>query len=241
MKVSNILLGSLIVAYLVLWIGGIISYCFLGGPPEDAGWTPSTFLIIAALIVFVTAGSNDRLPLLGMAATGFLAEWIGLLTGWPFGSYVYTGVLVPTLVGVPVAIACAWMILGAYVKEMLRALSVAPVFGLLPGSVWMTAIDLVIDPLAAGPLGYWTWIGGGWYFGVPMTNFLGWLLVSAVALGVSRRPPARNRWARIIGLTVVLFFTIIAFATGFAVVGAIGTVLVILHIILLQAGGNGAR
>ena len=39
----------------------------------------------------------------------------------------------------------------------------------------MVALDLLIDPLASGPLGYWIWEAKGWFCGVPLVNFFGWV------------------------------------------------------------------
>src|SRR5207248_2740604 len=43
----------------------------------------------------------------------------------------------------------------------------------------MTAWDLVVDPLMSGPsVGAWVWEEGGPYFGVPLRNFVGWMLTT---------------------------------------------------------------
>ncbi len=43
----------------------------------------------------------------------------------------------------------------------------------------MTAWDLSLDPRMAAD-GAWVWRDGGEYFGIPLTNFLGWMLTSAL-------------------------------------------------------------
>jgi len=43
----------------------------------------------------------------------------------------------------------------------------------------MTAWDLVVDPILSGPSARaWIWENGGPYFGIPIQNFLGWLLTT---------------------------------------------------------------
>ena len=50
----------------------------------------------------------------------------------------------------------------------------------------MTAWDLTTDPVMAGTVGAWVWVDGGPYFGIPMENFLGWVVVVAVICLVYR-------------------------------------------------------
>ncbi len=231
MPARNIIFLVINIAYLILWVGGILSYVFWGAPATSNSWTASTFLLLASLIVVLSTEPASRWTLLGFALVGILAEWIGLRTGLPFGIYQYTAVLAPTIGGVPVAIAGAWLILGAYVKEMLVGFNAHTWIVVLCGGLWLTAIDLVIDPLAAGPLGYWHWMNRGIYFGVPALNFLGWLVVSIAAFAMLRHPVSRNPWAAYIGLSVILFFTIIAFGISLLPVGFVGIALTAIHMI----------
>jgi uncharacterized membrane protein len=40
----------------------------------------------------------------------------------------------------------------------------------------MVSWDLTIDPMMSTINGNWVWHDGGSYFGVPVSNFLGWYL-----------------------------------------------------------------
>lgn len=43
----------------------------------------------------------------------------------------------------------------------------------------MTAWDLVIDPILSGPaVRAWVWEEGGPYFGIPVQNYIGWMLTT---------------------------------------------------------------
>jgi putative membrane protein len=44
-------------------------------------------------------------------------------------------------------------------------------------------VDLVLDPGAVA-LGFWAYDGGGAYYGVPWSNYLGWVLSATVAVGL---------------------------------------------------------
>jgi putative membrane protein len=113
-------------------------------------------------------------PLFIAAAIGFAFEVLGVKTGFPFGRYVYTQTLGISLLDVPLAIACAWMVPFAFVRQVARQ----P----LAAAVLLTATDLLIDPVASG---------------VPLTNFAGWFLVSLLIFAWPRKPVTRNLSQRV--------------------------------------------
>jgi uncharacterized membrane protein len=94
------------------------------------------------------------------------------------------------------------------------------------------AIDLLIDPLAANKLGYWRWIDAGAYYGVPARYFLGWFVVSVMIFGIIRQRPQPDSWARLLGLSILLFFTIIAIAYQLALAAGAGLALSLVHLAL---------
>lgn len=105
-------------------------------------------------------------------------ERIGTTTGFPFGSYDYTGVLQPTVAGVPVAVTLAWLAMAVPAREVAARLAVRRWPRVALGAVALTAWDVMLDPQMVGE-GYWTWAGGGPWRGVPLSNYAGWLLASA--------------------------------------------------------------
>jgi putative membrane protein len=220
-------------AYVTLWVGGVSSHILYGGPPPDAQWAASVFLLLACLIVLVTAGPANLGGLLAAAGVGFIVEYVGVSYGFLFGRYVYTGTLRPLLLGVPLVMACAWMILFAYVKQMLLPFKLSKPAEMTISGVWMVAIDLLIDPLAANRLGYWRWIEAGAYYGVPARNFLGWFVVSFMIFGIIRQRPQSDLWARSVGLSVLLFFTVIGLAYQLALAASVGLALSLVHLALV--------
>ncbi len=195
--------------YAVFWAGGVIA----GGAARQAAWAPPAFLGIAATIVLLERSTRERPSLVAAALIGFASELIGVHSGVPFGTYRYTTVLGPAVAGVPLAIAFAWVVLID--------------FALAAGRQWwraallMTAADLVIDPLASGPLHYWQWLQPGSYYGVPMVNFAGWLIVCAIILVFQ---PATRRFSAA-GCSVLVFFSVLAFENRLWVPAGIGCVL----------------
>jgi uncharacterized membrane protein len=225
------------VCYAVLWAGGVAQYWLKGGTTTTKQSLPAAlFLVLAGLLVLVGARTRvERLLLLAVALLGFAAEVTGVHTRVPFGAYEYTDALGPRLLGVPFVMAFAWMTLAAYVKQMLARFNLAPWVETFVAASWLTAFDLLIDPLASNQLGYWHWAERGAYFGVPLANFAGWFAVSLLAFGVLRKKFEANQTASLIGLSIILFFALLALAHGDALVALPGCALCLIHIILSGA------
>jgi len=232
MSVRRGSLFILVSAYLVLWVGGVGPQLFSGRAAEGAGWAAPTFLLLAGLIVLTTTGSSDLIGLLAIAGLGFAAEVIGVRHSFLFGAYRYTGTLQPQWLGVPLVMASAWMVMAAYVKQMLLRLQLPGWIAVVAAGAWMAALDLVIDPLAANQLNYWRWMETGSYYGIPTHNFIGWFSVSLLIFGLIRRRWQPNPWARYVGLSVLLFFTLLAFTYRLLLAGSIGSLLMLIQLIL---------
>lgn len=224
--VRRSLLALLTCVYVVVWLGGVVQGWRDSSAMVGRSWLAAGFLTLAGLIVLVgTHTKRERLLLLAVACVGFAAEVGGVRFGIPFGSYRYTGALGPTLLGVPPVVAFAWMTLAAYVKQTIALFYLPRPLEILIAAVWLTGLDLLIDPLAANELSYWRWAVKGVFFGVPLTNFAGWLLVSLIFFGILRGKFERSLPARLIGVSLILFFTLLAFSFGNNVVALWGCAL----------------
>jgi len=155
---------------------------------------------------------------------GAALEYIGVSTGFPFGSYRYTGVLVPELPGgVPLAIGFAWLmtvVCGLYTARWVLApyykLGMRPPVSLQVclGALLALGLDLLLEPVAFHIKGYWEWLNvplGEGYYGVPLSNFVTWF-VAALVLGllISRVIPERRvRWSWLpvvlLGMNTLMF------------------------------------
>jgi uncharacterized membrane protein len=128
-------------------------------------------------------------------------ENVGVLTGFPFGRYHYTDVLGPKLFQVPLLIGPAYFGTG-YVSWVLANILLGPdrrrdgvATFLVPvvATFIMVGWDVCLDPGSSTVQHIWIWENGGGYFGVPLTNFLGWYLtvytfLQLFALYLARRP-----------------------------------------------------
>jgi carotenoid biosynthesis protein len=157
--------------------------------------------VFAFLVAFLVAGARD----LGLRRTLLFAGWVGPVawlsefsstrTGIPFGLYHYTG----TTRGRELFIAdvpfmdCLSFTFLAYAafclaRTTLRPRGAPPLRVALVSGVLMMLLDVVIDPAAVrgdrwflGHIFYYP--RGGVYFGVPLTNFAGWMIVGMVGVG----------------------------------------------------------
>ncbi|MFB6142156.1 MAG: bisanhydrobacterioruberin hydratase [Halorientalis sp.] len=128
------------------------------------------------------------LALGALSAYAFAVEYVGVTTGWPYGAFAYGVDLGPMLFGaVPLGLPLFFLplVLNSYLLCLLllgrRAASPAVRVPVVVGTV--LAVDLVLDPGAVA-LGFWTYEAPGAYYGVPWSNFAGWLLSAVVAVGL---------------------------------------------------------
>ncbi len=227
--------AALASVYAMLWAGGVASHFLWRATPSGAGWTAPAFLTCSALLVLVEL-ERKRLLLLALGALGWLAELAGTRLGIPFGDYSYGPVLQPQAFGVPLVMACAWITLLAYVKSSLAVTCLKPWQTIFAGAAWMTALDLVIDPVATAALRFWRWPAGGVYYGIPLSNFAGWMIVSAVLLAAGTRLEIKGRMTRWMGASVVIFFGLLAVAHGLIWPAAISAALSLAHLKLERQG-----
>ena len=187
--------------------------------------TPLNLLLMFALVLYTQPG--PRLPLYYLivvcAITGFLAELIGVSTGWLFGAYAYGDALGPKLLNVPLIIGINWFIIvyccGTSVHMLMEKLVVkltadqAPkpalkaLWLVLDASLLAMFFDWLMEPVAVR-LDYWHWIGT---FDVPLYNYLSWFMVSFAMLAVFEWLPfpKKNIFAVNLLLIQAMFFLLL--------------------------------
>jgi len=152
------------------------------------------FLLVYLLAANADWGGRRTVLFTGWAwAVAFWAEFSSTRIGVPFGLYHYTGSTRGKevyLANVPLFDSLSFTFLAYAAFALARWLlghGRGPAVVFLSG-VLMMLLDLVIDPLAVrggrwflGEIFYYP--EGGAYFGVPLSNFLGWALVGWVIVG----------------------------------------------------------
>jgi uncharacterized membrane protein len=187
---------------------------------------PYVFIFLACYLVLATwqFGAGRTLAFL---VAGYLVAWLAELssihTGFPFGRYLYIPATLDQelwVAGVPFMDSLSYVFL-AYASFSTALLALGPGrwegwrFSLndrtllhswrsaILGAVLMMSLDAVIDPVALR--GYRWFLGqiygypeAGFYFGIPLANFAGWLLVSLVLIRLLQlllaRLPAGAFW-----------------------------------------------
>lgn len=113
-------------------------------------------------------------------------ENLSVFTGFPYGHYHFTDVMGPKLFSVPLLLGVAyigmaylsWTLARVILGETGNAVAGVRILTLpLVASFLMVAWDLSQEPVWATIVKAWIWTAGGPYFGVPLSNFLGWFLV----------------------------------------------------------------
>jgi putative membrane protein len=165
----------------------------------DVGRAIGLFLTFnAPLILFGTAVMRspllvglaplaDRrvLGLLGLATLfSYGIEMVGIATGWPYGNFEYLIDLGPMVAGVPLGLPLFFLplVVNAYLLVLLVLPSADRRLVRLPATLAVVlAVDLVLDPGAVA-IGFWRYEAAGAYYGVPISNYAGWLFSGAVAV-----------------------------------------------------------
>ncbi len=166
------------------------------------------FALPSYLAIVRLQGARRGLILLGLLGLyALLVESSALTTGFPYGNFTYTNVLGNKVFGLtPWTVAFAYppILLLSYIAarciirnniepsddrsiqtaaasrhaaKVTKYKTVLKVAGLT--ALVATACDIVLDP-AAVRLGFWYWDEPGFFYGVPLINFAGWLLSSFV-------------------------------------------------------------
>lgn len=159
-----------------------VIFAAFGLLPKSWSFASSIVIVLYAFLMLVWM-IDQQSPGLAIRNFGwvtgltFAVEYVGVSTGIPFGSYRYTEVLGPTLLGVPVVIALAWYAtetaaLGLSVQLLGGRNSRLPVS--LVSAILVVALDIVLEVSAAFVHRYWLWEGNR----VPWVNYLSWFVLS---------------------------------------------------------------
>lgn len=184
-ELTNIILWALVVLFVVtsllaaafqqlvpIWVGPLLllPFVIVHGAERYKG---KGILVFAIITLFVS----------------YTFEFMSIVTGFPFGHYHYTDALGPILFLVPPLIGLIYITFG-YISWTLASIFVGDVrhgSDRLPSfitpviaSFIMVALDLALDPTASTVRHLWIWEDGGGYFGVPLSNYLGWFLTTYV-------------------------------------------------------------
>ncbi|MEV6798093.1 carotenoid biosynthesis protein [Micromonospora rifamycinica] len=205
------------VPWLLLTVLVLAQICY----PLTTGGTRARLTVATVVLGYLlsvghallTRGPRAAVALVAVATGGgFAIEALGVATGFPFGSYDYSGELGPKLAGVPLIIPLAWTWMAwpawlAAVRLTTPAVRLttpagrAPVAGTATprwmghagrvalATVGLAGWDLFLDPQMVAE-GYWVWRDASPALpglpGIPVSNYLGWLLFAVLLMSALR-------------------------------------------------------
>lgn len=189
---------------------------------------PYVFAFLAVYVAAALADLGWRRMLafaLWVWSVALIAELASTRTGFPFGLYHYTDTTRGRelfIADVPLMdpLSFTFLAYGAFCLARATLGSRRPPWwglALLSGLLMMF-IDVVVDPLAVRGeqwfLGHiFEYAEPGPYFGVPLGNFAGWVLVGAVGVGAYLRfagPPGAPRPGRVLP-GIALYYCVVGF------------------------------
>jgi uncharacterized membrane protein len=121
--------------------------------------------------------------------TTFAIENLGVATGFPFGHYHFeVGADLPHVGTIPLIVGPLWFGMGYFSWRLASILFdgadrrldrnfnviALPIVAAFVATQW----DMVMEPAAATIGKAWIWHDGGAIFGVPLSNYFGWLLTA---------------------------------------------------------------
>ncbi len=137
--------------------------------------TPFHLLLMFGLLVF--SYDSNRWVFIKWAIVaylcGFWAEWVGVHTGWLFGSYSYGDVLGAKWLEIPLIIGVNWIVVVAGAIAIATRITKRTWWMPVCAATIATAYDWLLEPVAIR-LEYWQWAGDE----VPVYNYISWWLVS---------------------------------------------------------------
>jgi uncharacterized membrane protein len=175
-----------------------IAYPLVSGQPRDTLTVVTVVAFFAASVSHALLHRGPRwtaLYVLVTTGTGLLAESLGTSTGFPFGEYDYAGSLGWKLLSVPVVIPLAWAMMAYPCLLVGQRLASTRLGAAAVGGFALAAWDLFLDPQMV-EAGHWTWADVDLALPgsplIPVSNYLGWLLVAVLMVGALQLLPRRD-------------------------------------------------
>ena len=238
-------LRRLPVALAVATVLAQIAYPLVSGEPRDR------LTVVTVVLFFLASASHALLHrgaawtgafVLVTAGTGLVAEAVGTATGFPFGQYDYADSLGAKLLGVPVVIPLAWSMMGYPCLLVGQRLARSRVGAAVVGGWALASWDLFLDPQMV-EAGHWTWTDVELALpgapGIPVSNYLGWLLVATLMMALLQQLPRRAADDRVPAalfawtyLSSVLAFAVFFGRPAVALLGGVGMGLVAIPYLL---------
>ncbi len=174
------------------------------------GWflpkTPLNLILTTALLIWVFPVDTRRKAglMAGIFVMGMAVEWVGVHTGYLFGTYAYGGNLGPRLDGIPYLIGANWAILSFASGNASQTWDLPVWARILIGAFIMVGLDYFIEGVA--PIAdFWAFEGGH----PPLWNYICWFGLALLFQWAYQRSGIEGNRAFSLHLlcAVLVFFT----------------------------------
>lgn len=192
----RIIVAKSLVPFLVVLVLSDIIFNLVGELKPYWVFIAFSFVVLHC---YVNMGTDKTLFFFAITVLlGFFSELVGTMYGWIYGAYYYIPRPPWMILGyVPIQTPLSWSVI-IYIcfgvtntivqgfKKRIQGIVDSPrnclVFIMLLASIDGLAamnLDMIMDPVAAGHS--WVWVGGGAFYDIPITNFLGWFAITFIA------------------------------------------------------------
>jgi bisanhydrobacterioruberin hydratase len=212
---------------LLFHISGAIGILFSAHKNWFIANTTLNLLLMAVLLIANQQQKNKWFWLFVLVSSlvGFMAEIIGVHTGYLFGNYSYGNTMGWQIFNVPLLIGIQWFVTiyccGVIMEQLnnwVLARMAATNFGvetsktqkivqkvslIIDGGLMAAFFDDLMEP-SAQKLGYWFWKDGK----IPSFNFISWFLISCLLLVMLKKFPfaKQNHFALHLFIIQTIFF-----------------------------------
>lgn len=227
---------------------------YMGGLVQTPTWIYMGLLPVLSLSLYWRElGARRSVGFLVVGSViGAAAELVGTQTGFPFGAYSYEHWLGPKIAGhVPYFIPPSWYALSIVSLDLARRYGLGRWGRIAATALLMVAWDVALDPAMNEAFPFWTYsapddaglLTAGLFFGMPLVNWGGWLLTSAVIAaayefglgGLGRAPsPFVRTWAPPLYALNLLFPIAVCFLYGLPWAGVVGLLALAVPMLLLR-------
>jgi putative membrane protein len=138
---------------------------------------------------------------------GFVAELIGVHTGFLFGSYHYGENLGMKVFEVPLIIGLNWGILVVISASLFQRFQLPIFIKIVLATVLMVFLDFLMEPVA-NDLDFWYWKNDQ----IPLYNFVCWFAISLILqyfYGYIYKLAESNRVFNVLYFVMVIFFSLL--------------------------------
>ena len=207
MKKETKILSFIFLLFLTVGLIGLLS-------PMEASIKKLSFYNLFLTFGLVTFSFKNELKKFGISflivfSIGFIAELIGVHSGYVFGNYSYSNKLGISILEVPLIIGVNWAILSIGAWNLCKNITNYKSINILIACLLMVLFDLCMEP-AAIYLDYWKWDNQV----IPVYNYISWFFISLPAIYfISKNQTTNSGISKLVFCSQLLFFIILSSKT----------------------------